>query len=265
MAIPLLQNMDPKTQRTLRRIGWAVLFLGMLVIYISAVEQKGGSAVKDVMVNIEPLPDGNSLLADEDVLGSIERAFTQPLEGQSLSDIDIERLEQVLEAEPFILDAEAYVTAGNHIVIDINPREPILRVIDNNGYHYYLDRDGVQMPLSEHFTAKVLVATGSLPTYDEDFLERKRNRLKEAFLLAQLILSDPFLAPLSEQIYFDSRGKITLVPKMGSSRIEFGSFEDARSKLRRIKIFYKEVLPYTGWRAYDEISVAYEDQVVGRK
>lgn len=53
--------MDPKTQQMLRRIGWVVLFLGVLVIYISAVEQKGGSAVKDVIVNIEPLPDGNSL------------------------------------------------------------------------------------------------------------------------------------------------------------------------------------------------------------
>ena len=123
----------------------------------------------------------------------------------------------------------------------------------------------MQIPLSAHFTAKVLVATGSLPTYDEAFLTRKRNRLKEAFLLAQLILSDPFLAPLSEQIYFDSRGKITLVPKIGSDRIEFGSFSDAQSKLRRIKIFYKEVLPHTGWRTYDEISVAYNDQVVGRK
>ena len=265
MALPLLQNMDPKQQRMLRRIGWVVLFLAVLVVYISAVEQKGGSTVKDIVVNIEPLPDGNSLLAETDVIGSIDRAFDRSLIGQSLSDIDIERLEQVLEAEPFILEAEAYVTAGNLIVIDINTREPILRVIDNNGYNYYLDRDGVQMPLSAHFTAKVLVATGSLPTYDEAFLTRKRNRLKEAFLLAQLILSDPFLAPLSEQIYFDSRGKITLVPKIGSDRIEFGSFSDAQSKLRRIKIFYKEVLPHTGWRTYDEISVAYNDQVVGRK
>lgn len=265
MAIQLLENMDPKTLRMLRRIGWAALFLGVLVIYISAVEQKGGSAVKDILVNIEPLPDGNSLLAQSDVLGSIDRAFDKPLQGQSLSDINIERLEQVLEAEPFILEAEAYVTAGNHIVIDINPREPVLRVIDNNGYNYYLDRNGVQMPLSDHFTAKVLVATGSLPTYDEAFLERKRNRLKDAFLLAQLILSDPFLAPLSEQIYFDSRGKITLVPKIGGGRIEFGTIEDARSKLRRIKVFYREVLPYTGWRIYDEISVAYSNQVVGRK
>ena len=195
MAIQLLENMDPGTQRTLRRIGWAVLFLGMLMVYISAVEQKGGSAVKEVMVNIEPLPDGNSLLAEEDVLGAIERAFDQRFEGQALDDINVERLEQMLEAEPFILDAEAYVTAGNHIVIDINPREPILRVIDNNGYNYYLDRDGVQMPLSDHFTAKVLVATGSLPTYDEAFLSQKRNRLKESFPVGAVDFERPFFGP----------------------------------------------------------------------
>lgn len=32
---------------------------------------------------------------------------------------------------------------GNYIVIDINFRELILWVIDNNGYNYYLDWDGI--------------------------------------------------------------------------------------------------------------------------
>ncbi len=264
MALPVFQNMDPRTQRMLKRIGWAGLFVAMLVVYISAVERKGASLVEEVLIDIAPLPDGNSLLTDTDVRATIQQSFGKPIEGRSIAELDIGRLESVLEEEPFILEAEAFVTAGNKVRIEILPREPVLRVIDNNGYNYYLDRNGVQMPLSEHFTAKVLVATGSLPTYEEAFLSRKRNRLKEAFLLAQLILSDPFLSALSEQIYFDSRGKITLVPKLGVGQVEFGHFEAAQSKLRRIKIFYKEVLPYTGWQQYEEISVAYQNQVVAR-
>lgn len=265
MAKGLLDNLDPQTLRTLKRVGWAVLFLAVFMVYISAVERKEGSLAEEVVIEIAPLKSGHSLLTPEDVRLAIARSFGYQLEGRPLASIDIERLERVLEEEPFILEAEAYLSASNRVEISIQPREPILRVMDNNGYNYYLDRDGVQMPLSKHFTAKVLVATGSLPVYEPQFLARKRNRLKEAFLLAQLIISDEFLAPLTEQIYFDNRGEIALVPKVGCDKIEFGRFSREYEKLRRIKIFYKEVLPYEGWQEYSEISVAYEGQVVARK
>ncbi len=258
-------ELDPKTRRMLIRIGWAALFLTFLVVIISAVERKEGSRVAEVAIDIEPLPDGNSLLAEDDVRKAIELSFGYKLEGRTLLDIDVQRLEKVLEDEPFILDAEALVNAHNVVELNIQPREPILRVLDNDNRSYYLDRNGVQMPLSGHFTAKVLVVTGSLPAYDERFLQRKRNRLKDAFLLANLILKDEFLAPLTEQIYFDSRGEITLVPKLGEHTVEFGRFTHAEDKLRRLKIFYKEALPYKGWQAYEEVSVAYEGQVIGRK
>jgi len=265
MARGTLFDMDPRTQLMLQRIGWAVLGVLFLVVVISAVQRKEGSQVKEVLIDIQPLEDGNSLLTPANVREAIEEGFGYKLEGRAIATIDMERLERKLEEEPFILNADALVNAQDRVEINIMPREPILRVIDNNGFSYYLDREGVQMPLSENFTAKVLVVTGSLPRYEARFLQRKRNRLKEAFLLAQLILKDEFLAPMTEQIYFDSRGEITLVPKIGKHTVEFGDFQHAEDKLRRLKIFYREALPHEGWRKYSEVSVAYEGQVIGRR
>lgn len=261
----LIENMDPRTQRMLIRTGWLALLLAVVVIYISAVAHRSESLAEEVWVGIEPLPDGNSLLSEKDVREAIERSFGYKLEGRTLVSIDVNRLERILEEEPFILDAQVYIGANNKVAVKIIPRAPILRVIDNNGYNYYLDSDGVQMPLSKHFTAKVLVVTGSLPVYEEKFMSRKRNRLKEAFQLAQLILQDEFLSPLTEQIYFDNKGHITLVPKIGGHTIAFGPFGNEREKLRRLKIFYKEVLPYEGWQRYKEINLAYDGQVVAKK
>jgi len=265
MAKGSLLDLDANTLRMLRRIGWVALASIFLLVVISAIERKEGSIVEEVRIDIQPLPDGNSLLTEEKVRLAIERSFGYHLEGRTLISIDVERLENELEKEAFILDADALVNAQNKVEIQIVPREPILRVMDNNGFNYYLDREGVQMPLSDHFTAKVMVVTGSLPRYEERFLQRKRNRLKEAFLLARYILKDEFLAPMTEQIYFDNRGEITLVPKLGNHTIEFGNFQNARAKLRRLKIFYKEALPYEGWQRYSEVSVAYEGQVIGRR
>lgn len=121
------------------------------------------------------------------------------------------------------------------------------------------------MPLSDHFTAKVLVATGSLPNYDDRFIERKRSRLKNAFELTHLILQDDFLQPMIEQIHFESQGSITLIPKLGRHKIIFGKYEDAEDKLRKLKIFYKEALPHEGWRKYRTVDLSYEGQVVCKK
>lgn len=265
MAKETLFDMDPRTQLMLQRIGWAVLGIVFLVVVISAIQRKESSLVQEVLIDIQPLEGGSSLLTAEKVREAIEAGLGYTLEGRAIAALDVERLERKLEEEPFILNADALVNAQDRVEIRIMPREPVLRVIDNNGFNYYLDREGIQMPLSDNFTAKVLVVTGSLPRYEERFLQRKRNRLKEAFLLAQLILRDAFLSPMTEQIYFDSRGGITLVPKIGKHTIEFGSFHNAEDKLRRLKVFYKEALPYKGWRKYSEVSVAYEGQVIGRR
>jgi len=258
-------EIDEQTQRLLRRLGWGALLFTLAFMVISAVERKERSVVGKPIIEIEPLAVGENLLTKVEVEQAISNNFGYELQGRPLAALDVELIEEVLETESFILDADVFITADNQVRIRVIQREPVLRVIDNNGMNYYLDIDGMKMPPSKHFTAKVLVATGSLPAYDVSFQERKRNRLKDAFELTQLILNDEFLNPMIEQIYFSTNGKITLVPKVGNHKILFGRYELAEDKLKRLKAYYKEALPYEGWRKYATISLEYEGQVVCKK
>ncbi|MCD8495579.1 MAG: hypothetical protein LRY45_02460 [Bacteroides graminisolvens] len=54
----------------------------------------------------------------------------------------MERIERVLEEDPFVVDADAYVDSRSRVNVKISQREPMLRIIDNNGLNYYLDADG---------------------------------------------------------------------------------------------------------------------------
>jgi cell division protein FtsQ len=59
-----------------------------------------------------------------------------------------------------------------------------------------------------------------------------------------------------------------LVPLVGDQKIVFGtanSAEEVKEKFERLKIFYKEAIPYEGWAKYNEISVKYDGQIVCRK
>lgn len=251
---------------TLKRASWLLALFFSIAIILSAVQRRESSLVEGVAVDIAPLEGGNTLIKPEDVKLTIERTFGTPIEGLPLSTIDVERIEEVLEEDPFVVNADAYVDSRSRVNVKISQREPMLRVIDNNGLNYYLDAAGNKMPLSKHFAARVLVATGNLPPHDPRFLEReKRNRLQDAFELSKTLLADEFFKALIEQIYVSNTGEFTLIPKVGDQKILFGNYTNVKDKLENLKIFYQEGMPYEGWQKYRTINLKYKGQVVCEK
>lgn len=248
-----------------KRLMWTFMVLVTIGVVLSSVQWKETSPSAGLQIDIKPLADGHNLITGEDIVKKIDRSFGFPLEGTPLNNIDIERLERILEEDPFILKADAYVDAGSVINIRVLQREPVLRIIDNNGLNYYLDKDGIQMPPSEHFTARVLVATGSIPPYVPNFLEREKHLLQDVFHLAAQIREDPFLGPLIEQIYVSNRGEMSLAPKVGDQKILLGRYVDMDEKLENLKIFYQEGVPYEGWRKYKVYDLKFKGQVVAVK
>ncbi|MBK7408256.1 MAG: hypothetical protein IPL49_16170 [Saprospirales bacterium] len=256
--------MNAELWRTLRRLGYFVLIFGAAIVVIAAVERKQQSGAAGIEINVEPLPDGHFLVDSTDIAKTIKRSFAFEWSGQQIGLLNIERLERVLEEDPFILSADVYINAKDMIHILVEQREPVLRIIDDNGLQYYLDIDGNKMPLSKHFSARVMVATGSLPPHVPGFLDKKKNLLKDVFLLSQYIEKDRFLRTLIEQIYV-SNGKILLAPKVGNYKIILGSMEGVEEKFDRLRIFYDEVMPYEGWRRYKTVNLSYKGQVVCEK
>jgi cell division protein FtsQ len=249
----------------LRKIGWISGLALLAVVIISAMGKRESAYPEGVLVTVVPLPSGQSLMNENDVLDLSKKVYGYQLESQSIGQIDVKRLEEMLETDPFVRDADVYLDARNKVNILIRQREPVLRIIDNNGLNYYLDKDGMKMPLSKRFTAHVLVATGNIPPYDPTFMERKRNLLKDVFLLSEIIRGDDFFRVMTEQLYVSNRGEFTLVPKIGDHKIMFGHLDQAEEKLRRLKIFYQQGMPYEGWKKYRTLDVRFKGQVIGKK
>ncbi|MFT7271951.1 MAG: cell division protein FtsQ, partial [Spirosomataceae bacterium] len=44
--------------------------------------------------------------------------------------------------------------------------------------------------------------------------------------------------------------------------INFGNPDEVVAKLRRLKVFYKQIYPVKGWDSFSEVSIAYANQVV---
>lgn len=256
---------SPANIRMMKRLFWIGLFFLVAGMIISAVEKKKSRSARDLIIEIERLPDGNTLVDREDILLTLERSFGHRLAGVPLGGINMERVERVLEEDPFIFNADAYIDAQSKIHIELTQREPILRIIDKNGLNYYLDRFGKKMPLSLHFSARALVATGSIPPFVPNFLQRKKHAIKDLFELTHAIRSDDFMNALVEQIYLSENGDFTLIPKLGQQKVILGAYENIEDKFERLKIFYQEGIPYEGWQKYQTINLTFDGQVVCKK
>lgn len=216
-----------------------------LVLVLFFTFRKKRSVIKEVIVDIHHLADGqNDLIKEKDVRLIVNRSLDEKVENKRREDLDVERIEQVLEQDPFIENAESFVDAAGNLNLKIFQREPILRIIDNNNLNYYLDKNGIKMPLSKYFSARVPIVTGAVPPYVSDFLLRKKYALKEVFNLVNILNADAFFAPMVQQIVVDAAGEFTIIPILGDQKIRIGTLDDIEEKLERLKTFYKEAMPY---------------------
>ena len=251
----------------LRAYGWILMAILVGVLAISAIGSREAAHVRTVDPVIKPLASGDALVTEQELLDRLAASFTKPMSDLTLGDIDVERVETVLEGQAFVADADAYVDDNMQLNISVTQRVPLLRVIAENGQNYYLDEDGVRMPLSESFTARVPVVSGNVVLWSDRFMEEDGHQLKDLVELAHYLRADEFLNALVEQIYVKTNGEFVLAPKVGDQVIHLGRYqtEKTRERLGRLKIFYREGLPYEGWRKYKSFDLRFSDQVIARK
>lgn len=252
----------------LKKINWrAILYsflwlisLSGLVLLMGFIEVKKSSLkCKDVNV-ILPGPF-NFIERDE-----IDRILLEnegALIGRNLNDINIHKLESALQANPFIDYAKVYADMNGLIQIQVRQREPVLRIVNMANLHYYIDGNGFKMPLSENYTAKVLVASGLI---DEDFtgkIDTLSSKLaKDLFRIAVYIKADTLWDNQIEQLFVDLNGDIEMVPRVGNHNIILGDADSIQTKFRNLLVFYKRAIPKVGWETYKSINLKYANQIV---
>lgn len=255
-------KVNAQTYQSIKRLTFVGVVVALIFLITAATSRKKELPIAATLVHVEPLLGGHWLIDSADVIQVIERSFGMPLNDQATGLIDEHRVERILEDDPFVKNAEVMIVANNNVKINIEQREPILRIFDNLGAQYYLDEKGHRMPLSPHFTARTLVATGDIQPHTPEFMEREEHEFKDLFDLAKYIIADPFWYAMVEQIYLNKRGEFVLIPKIGDQTIIFGKYEEVDDKFFRLKTFYEEAISQEGWKKYHSIDLRYEGQVV---
>ena len=234
------------------------------------VESKNVDVVCQSMDISIDRPNKNFFVMEEDVRNMVLNLGYG--EGMRISQVDVSHLEKLLNNNPSINHAEVYSTIDGVLTIELNQRNPIIRVFTDKGDSYYIDEQGWMMPLSNKFTSRVVVANGAVKTpialgYKINVMDEAQEdqSLKDLYQLASFIDDDSFWKAQIVQLFVKENGDIELIPRVGHHEILFGKAENIEEKFDKLMIFYKQGLSKTGWNGYKTINLKYNNQVVCTK
>jgi cell division protein FtsQ len=255
------------------QIGKVSLIVAAFIVSLGfASHRQSVMPCSGVLINVYD-STGTGFIDRNDIHQIIQNKFGR-LEGKPVASINISLLEKIINNNPFVREAEVFSTVDGKVNIVVKQRLPVLRVINNNNESFYVDGDGVFMPPSEKFTARVPVANGYI--YDrqnENYVRFFSNAdsstvkttVEKLFNIIQYTSKNKFWNDEIEQLYVNANGDIELVPRVGDHTIVVGNDEDLDEKFTKLLAFYKETLDEGGWNHYSVINLKYKDQVVCTK
>jgi cell division protein FtsQ len=240
--------------------------LGLILVFflIAFSERKqGGVLCTNVVVELENIHD-NHFMDEEDVSRLVERS-TPSLKGKAINRLDLRAIEKTLLLDRHIRDAELYGDHKGNLIVRVELRRPMARIVQDDAPDAYVAEDGVIMGISDKFSSRVMILSGKgmKPMVEAGDLTRTETGEKLKAMI-EYILEDAFWAAQVAQMDLNARGEITLYPQVTGQIVEFGSPDNYEDKLRKLMVFYKEILPQKGWTRYEKVNLTYDGQIIAR-
>lgn len=255
----------------IKKLNWRLIFISTawitstvtLLVLMSFVSSKKAQVVcKELRIFIK----GTQYFIDKQEVGNILSANNNTIIGSRMEAINLQDLENRLKANPFIEYAKVYADMDGTVFVDVSQRLPVLRIMNHFNQDFYVDQHGLKIPLSNNFTAMVLVANGDIDEMLTTKLDTLHTDLAKGLLkTAQFIRKDSLWNAQIAQIFVNNKREIELIPRVGNNRILLGEADSLTTKFNNLYIFYKNVIPRVGWDTYKTINLKYANQVVGVK
>ena len=237
-------------KKVLQILKWGMLLSLMVVVLSFTNQMQNKQMVFLNQINIEVSED--KFMTEQIALKYIKQQDFN-FDSVALSNFYLNELEIAFLQHPAIKNAEVYSNQKGVININLQQRKAVVRIKTDNT-DYYLDEQGMKMPLSSEYTPRVLVVTG-------DVNESKHSSV---FSFIKIINKDIFWKSQITQVHF-SNNEVIIIPRVGSQKIHFGTLTDVNKKLGNLYQFYKQAMPVKGWQTYSEISLAYNNQIICTK
>lgn len=192
--------------------------------------------------------------------------------GKPANEVSVKDIENRINVLRELRVAEVYMTFDRTIKIYVDQRDPVMRVMPEEGGDFFVDEDGVVVRKRNLYNPRLHIVGGNV-NITSRMLEGvsvldtsiKNTILRDIYFIVEYISDDDFWSAQIDQIFVDRDDEIDLIPRVGNHVIHLGTAENFEGKLRNLEAFYEEVLPEVGWNKYSLINLEFKDQIVCKK
>ncbi len=247
--------MKEKLIKIAKVVGIIICLFALVFLLVVAMVKDDNKICKDVVVKMD-VESGYNFIDEKDVRELLRAKYANQLVGQKFKAIKMSGIEHELKKNGYIASVELFSTISGKLMIQIEQKKPMVRIINNNGVSFYLSENADTIPLSSKFTPRVLVAFGNI----------QNKNCTDIKILTDFINKDEFWNACVEEVYVDSNSDYQIYTKLGKQNVVIGKIDDELAeKFRKLKILYAEGLPNVGWNKYKTINLKYKGQIVCTK
>ena len=228
-----------------------VLVIGIGFTYHFSLERNQQKKVSEIVIEFA---DGDSNFLTYSMVNKLLIQNNETVQNQAKSVINLYGLESKVSKNPYVEKAAIFLTIGGQLKSIIKQRVPVARIIYKND-SYYIDKHGIKVPLSDNYSARVLLISGL--KNDED--------IKEILPLVALILADSFLQKEIVGIQKSDVNEYQFSVRSGNYKIDFGKLSEVDVKFKKLKAFYNKTFEDKTIKNYNTINLKYHNQVVCTK
>ena len=247
-------------KKVLNIIYW--VFMGVITFTLISFSSRKQADRKCEKISIQVDKKYQKYFIDEeDVLSIMTEGNKKIIKGLSKQAINIKHLESQIKSNKFVDDARVSVDHTGNIEVKVKQNTPIARIFTPKR-SFYIDQNGIELPLSSKYSARVPVIISQYENVDKkiDFFASKEG---ESYLfLLNYIRKDEFWSKQITELDINKVGELDFLMQVGKQKVEFGLPQNVDSKFFRLNVFAKKVQPTVGWNKYERISLKYKDQIV---
>jgi len=242
---------------------WCIIGGGVVVLLVAAIRNRKDQTCAGYEISMAGT-GGQWFMNKKEVVDILTGNGSVPLKGRSLKRFDLRSMEDRLQKNVWIRDAELFFDNNQVLQVKIEEREPIARIFTAMGNSFYIDSSCERLPLSDKVSAKLPVFTG-FPSEKVKVGKADSLLLHHIKQVSLFIQRDSFwMAQIAQTDIMPDR-KFEMIPMVGNHVIEFGDGTDFDKKFGRLLQFYRLVLSKTGMDVYERLNVQYDRQVIGVK
>ena len=240
----------------MKRFNWPtirLLLMLALVIFLYSFTEKRNLNRKVTKAEVVFVGE-NQLFVKQQAVNKLLIENRQGPKTIAIDALDLNKLEKTIDSHPLIDKSEVSVSVDGVLKAVVKQKTPIAS-INGKGDSFYIDYKGNKMPLSENYTARVLLVSGEINDKNKEDLAK----------LFRVIYDDVFLKKNIIGMQVMPNGSVLMQNRNYNFKIDFGQLINVEQKFKNYKAFFQKVVLDSSIAEYKKIDLRFAEQVVCTK